>query len=42
MKEKLGMDDDSAQDVIKMFDTNNDGHLDKTEFMELWSSMLGN
>lgn len=31
----------SVEGLIKAFDTNEDGNLDKTEFMQLWSSMFG-
>lgn len=31
----------SVASLIKSFDTNEDGNLDKTEFMQLWSNMFG-
>ena len=31
----------SVEGLIKSFDTNEDGNLDKTEFMQMWSSMFG-
>lgn len=42
LKELLGLDDANAHHLIEMFDINKDGSLDKTEFIELWSSMFGN
>ena len=27
--------------TVDMFDVNKDGSLDKTEFMQLWTSMFG-
>ena len=42
LKEKLGFDDQMAMFMVKMFDSNNDGNLDKTEFIQMWSSMFGN
>ncbi len=39
--ETLGTDKESAVYMIKMFDQNQDGSLDKAEFVALWSSMFG-
>lgn len=41
LQETLGLDEDNARYMVKMFDTNKDGNLDKTEFMALWSEMFG-
>jgi Ca2+-binding EF-hand superfamily protein len=41
LKETLGLDEDNARYMVKMFDTNKDGNLDKTEFMALWAEMFG-
>ena len=41
IQDRLGFDREMALHMIKMFDTNNDGELDKTEFMEMWSSIFG-
>lgn len=29
-----------AREIIKMFDQNSDGNLDKTEFMQMWTNMF--
>jgi len=36
----MGLDDDSCLHLIKIFDTNDDGQLDKAEFIELWDKMF--
>jgi len=36
-----GFDTTTAKHMVQMFDTNQDGCLNKTEFMALWSSMFG-
>lgn len=41
LRQTLKLDDENARRMIQMFDTNKDGNLDKTEFMELWGSMFG-
>jgi len=41
IQERLGFDDSMAQYLVEMFDQNQDGSLDKTEFMQLWTSMFG-
>jgi len=41
LKDLLGFDDQMARYLIDMFDTNNDGSLDKSEFMQLWAGMFG-
>lgn len=41
LKDCMNLDDRMASHMVKMFDTNNDGNLDKTEFMNMWGSMWG-
>ena len=41
IKEMMGFDEDRAVSLMQMFDQNQDGSLDKTEFMQLWASMFG-
>jgi len=41
IQERLGFDDNMARYLVDMFDQNQDGSLDKTEFMQLWTSMFG-
>ncbi len=41
IKEFMGLDTRMAKCMVEMFDTNRDGSLDKTEFMEMWTSMFG-
>ena len=41
ISERLGFDDSMARYLVEMFDQNQDGSLDKTEFMQLWMSMFG-
>ena len=41
LKKMLGLDDEMAKYMINMFDTNQDGNIDKTEFVTMWSSMFG-
>lgn len=41
LKNTMNLDDKMASHMVKMFDTNNDGNLDKTEFMTMWGSMWG-
>ena len=41
IQERLGFDDSMARYLVEMFDQNQDGSLDKTEFMQLWTSMFG-
>jgi Ca2+-binding EF-hand superfamily protein len=41
IKEQLGYDDNMTQWLVQMFDQNKDGSLDKTEFMDMWTSMFG-
>lgn len=37
----MGFDERMAHTMIQMFDQNQDGNLDKNEFMQLWTSMFG-
>jgi len=37
----MGFDEHTVQWMIKMFDQNQDGNLDKCEFMDMWTSMFG-
>jgi len=37
----MGFDDSMARYLVDMFDQNQDGSLDKTEFMHLWTNMFG-
>jgi len=39
--EMMGVDRPRAIALMQMFDRNQDGNLDKTEFMQLWASMFG-
>jgi len=41
LQQLMGFDRSMALYLIDMFDTNHDGHLDKTEFIQMWSSMFG-
>jgi len=41
IREYMGYDERMATCMIKMFDQNQDGSLDKTEFMNMWTSMFG-
>lgn len=41
LKEMLGFDECMCKYLINMFDTNQDGNLDKSEFVHLWSGMFG-
>ena len=41
IKEMMGFDEKTARWMIQMFDQNQDGSLDKGEFMDLWTSMFG-
>jgi len=41
IQEYMGFDERMAHTMIQMFDQNQDGSLDKTEFMQLWTSMFG-
>jgi len=37
----MGLDEQRARSVMRMFDQNRDGTLDKAEFIQLWSKMFG-
>jgi len=39
--EMMGVDRARALALMQMFDRNQDGNLDKTEFMQMWASMFG-
>lgn len=41
IKDMMGFDEKMARWMVQMFDTNQDGSLDKGEFMEMWTSMFG-
>ena len=41
IQEMMGVDQQTAVAMMRMFDTNRDGSLDKTEFMQLWANMFG-
>lgn len=41
IKDMMGYDEQMAISLIQMFDKNQDGSLDKTEFMQLWANMFG-
>ena len=41
IREYMGYDERMATCMMKMFDQNQDGSLDKTEFMNMWTSMFG-
>ncbi|ESO06512.1 hypothetical protein HELRODRAFT_160693 [Helobdella robusta] len=41
IQERMGADKQTAANLIKLYDRNQDGNLDKTEFMFLWSAMFG-
>ena len=41
IQELMGVDEQTAVAMMRMFDTNRDGSLDKTEFMQLWANMFG-
>ena len=41
LQQMMGFDKSMARYIIEMFDTNHDGHLDKTEFIQMWSGMFG-
>ena len=41
IQEKMGFDENMARYLVQMFDQNQDGSLDKTEFIQLWENMFG-
>lgn len=41
IKDMMGYDDHMAASLMEMFDQNQDGGLDKAEFMQLWSNIFG-
>ena len=40
LQQTLGFDVETASCMVEMFDQNNDGSLDKKEFMQMWTSMF--
>jgi len=41
IRETMGYDQQRAVSLIQIFDQNQDGTLDKTEFMHLWAGIFG-
>lgn len=41
IREMMGSDEQTAISIMQMFDKNQDGKLDKSEFMQLWAKMFG-
>lgn len=41
IQERMGFDEKTARHLVKMFDKNQDGSLDKEEFMTLWANIFG-
>lgn len=41
IQDRMKADRSTAEELIKLYDRNQDGNLDKTEFMVLWSAMFG-
>jgi Ca2+-binding EF-hand superfamily protein len=41
IRDMMGVDEQRAVALMQMFDHNQDGSLDKSEFMHLWASMFG-
>jgi len=41
IQEKMGFDEHMARYLVQMFDQNQDGNLDKGEFVQLWAAMFG-
>jgi len=41
LQQLTGFDQSMARYLVDLFDINHDGHLDKTEFIQMWSSMFG-
>jgi Ca2+-binding EF-hand superfamily protein len=41
LQQLLGFDKSMAGSLIALFDTNKDGQLDKTEFLQMWREMFG-
>jgi len=41
IQEKMGFDEQMAHYLVQMFDQNQDGNLDKSEFVQLWAAMFG-
>ena len=37
----LRCDGTKARQFVRSFDVNNDGHIDKTEFVGMWAVMFG-
>lgn len=41
IQDRMGFDEKTARHMVKMFDQNKDGSLDKGEFMTLWANVFG-
>lgn len=41
IQKQMGFDEKTARHLVKMFDKNQDGSLDKEEFMTLWANIFG-
>ena len=41
MESLPGCDESNAKHMVSMFDQNQDGNLDKNEFMQMWASLFG-
>jgi len=41
IRETMGYDHQRALSLVQIFDQNQDGSLDKTEFMHLWAGIFG-
>ena len=41
IRDMMGFDETMARWMVQMFDQNQDGSLDKSEFIEMWTSMFG-
>ena len=39
--EILGCDETKARHIVRSFDVNHDGNIDKSEFVEMWSVLFG-
>ena len=41
ISQTLQYDEDKSRQFVRSFDVNNDGNIDKTEFVGMWSVMFG-